>query len=93
MSTRKAVIVGTVWALSLVGVGLWAQVPSVEHPVAPGTAVMPYGPGGLVLSGENIGFRVTGPVRSGVVPGTWVVMINGEWVKATGTPSAIPVGR
>jgi hypothetical protein len=63
MSTRKAVIVAIVWALSLVGVGLWAQVPSVEHPVPPGTALMPYGPGGAILSGDSIGFRVTGPVQ------------------------------
>lgn len=36
-----------------------------------------------VISGENIGFRATGPAdQTGRVPGVFVVKINGLWVEA-----------
>jgi hypothetical protein len=83
--TRKSILVLAVSVLSIVGVSLWGQ--TRRDPTAV-TSV----PG--VLSGENIGIRLTGPAdRSGKVPGTLVVRINGKWVDVVSTPTVIGAGR
>ena len=59
----------------------------------------PFAPlrGGPVLSGENIGVRLTGAAdpRTGVVGGTLVVRVNGQWLDvALHSPAAVvPAGR
>jgi hypothetical protein len=89
MSTRKAAVVALAWALSLLGVGLWAQdgrgqaPPEIAPMVLNGQA---YGP---VITGPDIGFqRLAGtPERNGKITGRFVVKVNGQWVE-----TASPVG-
>jgi hypothetical protein len=70
MKTRKRIAFTLLWALSLIIVAVFAHAQTVQRPVNP-----------TVLSGSDIGFRVTG--RAGVhAIGTLVVRINGEWVEA-----------
>ena len=66
---------------SLVGVGVWAQTRS--DPTA--ITVAPQ-----VLSGENVGVRVTGPPdQDGKAPGVIVVKINGQWVDVKSSPTVV----
>ena len=47
-----------------------------------------------VISGENVGVRVTGPSdKSGKVVGTLVVKINGQWVDVTSSMTGVPMTR
>jgi hypothetical protein len=79
------VLVLVVFVLSLVSVGVWAQ--TRRDPTAV-TAVPE------VLSGENVGVRVTGPSdKTGKVTGTLVVKINGQWVDVASSPSVVPTVR
>jgi hypothetical protein len=70
MTTRKHIAVILLWALSLVIVAAFAHAQTVQRPVTP-----------TVLSGSDIGFRVTGRAGDHAI-GTLVVRINGEWVEA-----------
>jgi len=80
---RKSILVLVVLVLSLLSVGVWAQ--SRFQPIAP--TVQP-----VVLSGENVGVRVTGPSdKSGKVSGTVVVKINGQWVDVTSSMTGVPM--
>jgi hypothetical protein len=82
---RKSILVIVVLVLSLVGVGVWAQTRS--DPTA--ITVAPQ-----VLSGENVGVRVTGPPdQNGKVPGVLVVKINGQWVDVRSSPSVVSTVR
>ena len=83
------VLVLVVLVLSLVSVGVWAQTrretQTRRDPTAP--TVVP-----AVLSGENVGVRVTGPSdKSGKVTGTLVVKINGQWVDVTSSMTRVPM--
>jgi hypothetical protein len=83
--TRKSILVLAVSVLSIVGVSLWAQ--TRRDPTAV-TSVPD------VLSGENVGVRVTGPAdRNGKVPGTLVVKINGRWVDVVSSLTVVGVGK
>ena len=75
MKPSAAVVIGTLWIVSLVGVGLWAQ-DNQRTWTMPGGA-----PIGSVITGENIGFqRVDAPDhRDGSVRGWWMVKIDGQW--------------
>ena len=78
---RKSILVLVV--LVLVSVGVWAQMR--RDPTAP--TVVP-----LVLSGENVGVRVTGPSdNSDKVTGILVVKINGRWVDVTSSMTRVPM--
>ena len=82
---RKSILVLVVFVLSVVGVGVWAQTRSdpTSITVAP-----------QVLSGENVGVRVTGPPdQNGKAPGVIVVKINGQWVEVKSSPSVVPTVR
>ena len=77
------------WAVSLVGVGVWAQGTPTEPDrrffVKPGE---PFGP---VLTGSDIGFQrvlidMTYADQS-KIPGRWLVRVNGEW-RETASASA-----
>ena len=81
---RKSILVLVVLVLSsLISVGVWAQsrwqlITPTDEPV--------------VLSGENVGVRVTGPSdKSGKVAGTIVVKINGQWVDVTSSMKGVPM--
>ena len=85
MSVKNRVAVALVWALSLVGVAVWAQgnptgsewkVITKDGQVAAGAQA------GNVIAGENIGFRVTRDTR-GQILGRMVVKIDGQWRDAT----------
>ncbi len=79
------VLVLVVSVLSVVGAGVWAQ--TRRDPTSTTTAPE-------VLSGENVGVRVTGPAdQKGNVPGTLVVKINGRWVDVVSTPKVIGAGQ
>ena len=82
---RKSIVL-VVLVLSLISVGVWAQ--TRRDPTAP--TVMP----GVLLSGENVGVRVTGPSdKSGKVTGTLVVKINGQWVDVTSSMTRVPINK
>ena len=80
---RRSILVLVVLVLSLVSVGVWAQ--TRRDPTAP--TIVPE-----VLSGENVGVRVTGPSdKSGKVTGTLVVKINGQWVDVASSMTRVPM--
>jgi hypothetical protein len=80
---RKSIPVLVALVLCLVSVGVWAQ--TRRDPTAP--TVVP-----VVLSGENVGVRVTGPSdNSGKVTGTLVVKINGQWVDVASSMTRVPM--
>jgi hypothetical protein len=80
---RKSILILVVLVLSLV-VGV-AQ--TRRDPTAPTTAPD-------VISGENIGIRVTGASdKNGPIQGTLVVKINGRWVDVVSSPRLIPAGK
>jgi len=82
---RKSILVLVVSVLCIVGVGLWAQ--TRRDPTAVTTVPE-------VLSGENVGVRVTGPPdKTGKVPGTVVVKINGQWVDVASPLTVIGAGK
>jgi hypothetical protein len=75
--------------LSLVGIVGWAQVPVPGVP-GPGEARRPaLGHESAVLSGDEIGIRLTGSIdANGRVQGTLVAKIGGKWVDVVG-PTAV----
>jgi hypothetical protein len=86
MSIRNRAAVAVVWILSLVAVGVWAQTP-VKSPTfpkgQPGSPLPSGARDGDVISGENVGFRVTTRgLKPGQVTGRMVVKINGQWTDA-----------
>jgi hypothetical protein len=88
MVTRKALIVGTVWALSLVGATLWAQGGRGALPQQPPAA--PLDTSRQVLSGDNIGLRISDVQHSSTaVEGTLVVKVNGQWVEVAFVPRLV----
>lgn len=76
MSFRKSALIAVLWLASLVGVAAFARGQALGHrPVAEPK----------VLSGADLGFRVTG-LHGEVPAGVLVVRINGEWVEVTSAP-------
>ena len=68
MSKRtRTVVIGVLWALSLVAVGTWARAQEVlQQPV--------------LYAGEDFGVRVyTRPEAAGRPQATLVIRINGKW--------------
>ena len=77
--TRRFVILLVASALSFIGGGVWAQ--SRPGPITTTPRGIPLTVAPEVLSGENLGVRVTGAVdQTGQVQGVLVVNINGHWV-------------
>jgi hypothetical protein len=55
----------------------WAQFPRSTEP--------------MVLSGPDVGFKVTGTdLRTGLPTGIWVVRLQGKWVEVSSEPSIRP---
>jgi hypothetical protein len=55
----------------------WAQFPRNSEP--------------MVLSGPDVGFKVTGTdLRTGLPSGVWVVRMQGKWVEVTSEPTIRP---
>ncbi len=84
---RKSLIVIVASMISLIGVGVWAQQQRL-----PWLGPPPERPQRLtlrpeVLSGENIGVRLTGTLdQNGRIQGTLVVKVNGQWVDVLSAP-------
>jgi hypothetical protein len=79
--TRSFVILVVALALSLIGAGVWAQNRPVPGPITTTPRGIPLTVAPEVLSGENLGVRLTGAVdQYGQVQGALVVNINGHWV-------------
>jgi hypothetical protein len=72
MLNGKTLTVVILWALSLIIVAEFAQAQRKPRPTPPAP---------IVLSGNDIGFRVQGD-RGDHVVGALVVKIGGEWVPA-----------
>jgi hypothetical protein len=76
MSFRKSALIAVLWMASLVGVATFARGQAFAYRPLPEPKI---------LSGDDLGFRVTG--MHGAVPaGVLVVRINGEWVEVTSAP-------
>ena len=92
MNIRKLVTVALVWALSLVGVGLWAQGAKVGA-VKPPQTIETGKPIGDIITGENIGFQRIANTsdRYGQVTGRIVVKIDGEWKEIVSAPGIVRV--
>jgi hypothetical protein len=76
MKLRNVLIVATLWAGSLLCVGLLAQERLTVTQVPPGAVV------GRVISGDNIGFAPEEGIKgsNGKVVGRIVVKVNGQWM-------------
>ena len=73
MKIRMAAIAVCLLCACGVGVSTWAQTNRVQ--VAGRMVTAP----ALIVSGSDIGFRVTGSDGTGTVTGEWLVRVNGEW--------------
>jgi len=79
----RLIVVAVAWAVSLVGVALWAQ-GNQSGSVTPGQSVGIGKPYGEIIVGENIGFqRIANPHdRASQVTGRLMVKIDGVWKEA-----------
>jgi hypothetical protein len=90
MSVRNRAAIAVVWVLSLITVAVWAQGTQVNPQSPPGEWKVITKDGqvlsgdrlGGVVTGENIGFRVSRDAK-GQVFGRMVVKIEGQWKDAT----------
>lgn len=91
MKVRTLVVTAIVWAVSLVGVGVWAQGSQSEKltvvPMPRQTGI----PIGQIITGDNIGFQqVAGPPdRPGQVTGNILVRIDGQWYEVVSPPRVV----
>ena len=82
---RKSVLVVVVSVLTLVGAAVLGQ--TRHDPTIPTTPP-------IVLSGQDVGVRVTGPTdKNGKIPGTLVVKIKGQWVDVVAFPVVVGAGE
>jgi hypothetical protein len=79
MAIRRWAILGVLWLISLVAVGVSAQAP-LWRPL----------PEPRVFFGEEVGFRVEG-LRGEVPTGVIVIKVNGNWVEAQVGPKLGPI--
>jgi hypothetical protein len=79
MAIRRWAILGVLWLISLVAVGVSAQAPLWQPLPEP-----------RVFFGEDVGFRVEG-LRGEVPTGVIVIKINGNWVEAQVGPKLGPI--
>jgi len=80
---RKSALIAVLWLASLVGVATFARGQAFAYRPLPEPRV---------ISGTDLGFRVTG-VHGESPAGVLVVRINGEWVEvrsAPGMPTVAP---
>lgn len=77
-TTSRLIRTALLAGAALVGASVaWAQFPRSTEP--------------MVLSGADVGFKVTGTdLRSGPPTGMWVVRMQGKWVEVTSEPSIRP---
>ena len=80
MSIRRLLFVAGLWILSM---GLVAYAASQR-------AAQPKGLPELILTGENLGFRLEGH-QGEARTGTFVVKIDGKWVEARSAVRVVPV--
>ena len=88
---RKLAMCSIVAAASLIGAWAWAQAARTSQGWIPsGEAPRPaLGHEGGVVSGENVGVRLTGSVDpDGRIQGTLVAKVNGKWVDVVTAPAS-----
>jgi hypothetical protein len=82
MPLRARVAFIALWIVSLVAVGVVV------------TAQSRSSQDGQVLSGSDVGFRVTGPSPDGkAMVGTWVVRVNGQWMETRSVVASHPAAE
>lgn len=81
---RKWIAIGLVWVVTVVATGLWAHaqsnpriVPPPRPPQTPDTEIP------VIISGNDLGFRVEGWNRDGTPIGRIVVHQEGKWLEVT----------
>ena len=97
MSAVKRVALGLVWLVSVLAAAQWAHAQViVQRPdiiqLPPGPPPPLFAPGQpLLVSGSNIGFRLT-DVRDGKAIGTWVVRMSatGPWLELQADLPPVP---
>ena len=77
-TTSRLILTALLAGAALIGTSVaWAQFPRSTEP--------------MVLSGADVGFKVTGTdLRTGLPTGMWVVRMQGKWVEVTSAPSIRP---
>jgi hypothetical protein len=73
--TSRLIRIALLAGAALIGASAaWAQFPRSTEP--------------MVLSGADVGFKVTGTdLRTGLPTGVWVVRMQGKWVEVTSEPA------
>jgi hypothetical protein len=74
MKTRTVAAV-LAWFITLVVAGMWGHAAGQQPPREQ-----------TILSGDDIGFRITGVTQGGLQRGTLVVRVDGKWVDVELTP-------
>lgn len=76
--TSRLIRIALIAGTALIGASAaWAQFPRSTEP--------------MVLSGADVGFKVTGTdLRTGLPSGVWVVRIQGQWVEVSSVPTIRP---
>ena len=82
MDVRRWPVLAVLWVVSLAAVGYAASQQRGSNGAAPG----------VILTGEDLGFRLVGP-QGTAMTGTWVVKIDGKWVEARTAVKVVPVTR
>jgi hypothetical protein len=92
---RKWIVVGFVWAITLVATGLWVHAQSNPR-------VIPFPPPRqtptadneipIIISGNDIGFRVDSWSKDGTPVGRIVVHQEGKWLEVTLSGRVRPLG-
>jgi len=83
MKLKVRVVALVAFLMVLIGLTAWthAQTAVLPNPVSP-----------VVLSGPDVGFRMTG-VKRGTPVGQLVVRVNGEWKVVEFGSGALPLGK
>lgn len=76
--TSRLIRTALLAGLALIGASVaWAQFPRSAEP--------------MVLSGADVGFKVTGTdLRTGLPTGVWVVRLQGKWTEVASEPTIRP---
>ena len=81
---RKWIAVGFDWLVMLVGTGLWVHAQSNPRLIPPPRqAPTPDNEIPIIISGNDLGFRVDGWNKDGTPVGRIVVHQEGKWIEVT----------
>jgi hypothetical protein len=80
---RKWIAVGVVWAMTLVATGLWVHAQGNPRVLPPPRAPQNNDEIPVIISGNDIGFRVDSWSKDGTAVGRIVVHQEGKWLEVT----------